>query len=53
MILQIILTTLLYRATNTRKAKIQNVLAVLKQCLVLVQKEQWDVFPVQSSFVSA
>ena len=38
------MATVLYQATNT------NVLAVLKQYLVLMQKEQWDDFPVQSAF---
>ena len=41
---------LLYQATNTRNII---VLAVLKQYLVLVTKEQWDDFSVQSDFVSA
>ena len=50
MVLRIVLhTTSLYRATNTRNT---NILAVLKQYLVLVQKEQWDNFPVRSAFVS-
>ena len=50
MVLQIVLhTTLLYQATNTRNT---NVLAVLTQYLVLVQKEQWGDFPVQLAFVS-
>ena len=40
-------TALLYQATNTRNI---NVLAVLKQYLVLVKKEQWDDFSVQSDF---
>ena len=31
---------------------VSNVLAVLKQYLTLVQKEQWDGFPVQLAFVS-
>ena len=43
-------TRLLYRATNTRN---KNILAVLKQYLVLVQKEQWGDFPIQWDFVSA
>ena len=43
-------TALLYQVTNTRNL---NVLAVLKQCLVLVKKEQWGDFSVQSDFVSA
>ena len=43
-------TALLYQATNTRNI---NVLAILKQYLVLVTKEQWDDFSVQSmDFVS-
>ena len=41
--------TLLYRATNTKNT---NVLAILKQYLVLVQKEQWGDFPVKSVFVN-
>ena len=40
---------LLYQATNTRNI---NVLAVLKQHLVLVKKGQWGDFSVQSDFVS-
>ena len=43
-------TALLYQATNTRTI---NVLVVLKQYLVLVTKEQWGDFSVQSDFVSA
>ena len=43
-------TALLYQTTNTRNI---NVLAILKQYLVLVKKEQWGDFPVQSDFVSA
>ena len=42
-------TALLYRATNTRNI---NVLDVLKRYLVLVKKEQWGDFSVQSDFVS-
>ena len=43
-------TTLLYQATNARNI---NVLAALKQYLVLGKKEQWSHFYVQSGFVSA
>ena len=43
-------TALLYQANNIRNI---NVLAVLKQNLVLVKKEQWGDFSVQSDFVSA
>ena len=43
-------TALLYQATNTRN---MNVLYLLKQYLVLVKKEQWGDFSVQSDFVSA
>ena len=43
-------TALLYQATNTRN---MNVLDVLKQYLILVKKEQWGDFPVQSDFVGA
>ena len=43
-------TALLYQATNTRNI---NVLAVLKQYLVFVKKEQWGDFSVQLDFVSA
>ena len=43
-------TALLYQAINTRNI---NVLDVLKQYLVLVKKEQWGDFSVQSDFVSA
>ena len=44
-------TALLYQATNTRNI---NILAVLKQYLVLVKKEQWGDFSVGvSDFVSA
>ena len=42
-------TALLYQATNTRNI---NLLAVLKQYLVLVKKEQWGDFSVQSDFVN-
>ena len=42
-------TALLYQVTNTRNI---NVLAVLKPYLVLVIKEQWGDFSVQSDFVS-
>ena len=38
-------TALLYLATNTRNI---NVLAVLKQYLVFVTKEQWGDFSIQS-----
>ena len=43
-------TALLYQANNIRNI---NVLAVLKQYLVLVKNEQWGDFSVQSDFVSA
>ena len=42
-------TALLYQVTNTRNI---NVLAVLKPYLVLITKEQWGDFSVQSDFVS-
>ena len=42
-------TALLYQANNTRNI---NVLAVLKQYLVLITKEQWGDFSVQLDFVS-
>ena len=42
-------TALLYQATNTRNI---NVLAVLKQYLVFIKKEQWGNFSVQSDFVT-
>ena len=43
-------TALLYQATNARNI---NVLAALKQYLVLGKKERWSDFYVQSDFVSA
>ena len=43
-------TALLYQMTNTRNI---HVLAVLKQYLVFVKKEQWGNFSVQSDFVTA
>ena len=51
MVLEFLHTALLYQATNTRSI---NVLDVLKQYLVLVKKEQWRDFSIQSdSVVSA
>ena len=40
-------TALLYQVTNTRNI---DVLAVLKQYLVLVTEEQWGDFSVQADF---
>ena len=49
MVLEFLHTALLYQVTNTRNI---HVLAILKQYLVFVIKEQWGDFSVQSDFVT-